>query len=179
MLAEKHVGYDTNYIIITQDFRIKEEDEVPEEAHNALQKPCTRCLPIESKSLEALRKLAETHIHVNGRHYVPAGPGTWRTQGHPSFIKAPISYIGTQTPFLLFKMGDSSYDWFMQHSAEQREKLLQRLKNYGESGPGFDLGKHLQLVRSPSTFSRAGKPIQIFGTCPGCERMPNPNAGSE
>jgi len=64
----------------------------------------------------------------------------------------------------------------MQHSPDEREELVKRLESYGESVPGFDLGKHLQLVKSAATFSIAGEPIQIFGRCPRCGEMPNPRA---
>jgi len=179
VLATDAVPYDAKYIEITQDKGIEEQTEVPAEVSEALWPTprCPHCLPIEDKSFDSLQKLAETHIHVNGHQYVPAGRGTWTTRDNTSVIKAPLSHIGTQNPFLLCKLGDKSYEWFLQHSAEKRENLLKRLKDYGESGPGFDLGRHLQLMNSP-TFSHDEKPIQIIGTCPSCGKTPNPLASS-
>lgn len=183
------VGYDTKYIEITKDpsdYIIEAKTEVPAAVNEAMfptppPPPCPRCLPIEDLSNEALGKLVETKIHVNGRQYCMVGrDGRWTTQNHESFILAPRCYIGTRNPFILFKLGQKSLTWFEEHNAAKKNELLQRLRDYGESGPGFDLGKHLQLVNSPasteSPFRLDGKPIQIVGSCPRCHKTPNPHA---
>jgi len=144
---------------------------------------CNGCLPFEDQNEQAMQKLQGMQIHVNGRYYEPTGtPFIWKAQNHESLVVALKENIGAHNPFLLFKLGRRSVGWFFSHTPEKRAELLMSLRNAGESGPGFDLGKHLQLVKSPvgseTPFRHEGKPIHVVGRCPHCGNLPNPHANN-
>jgi len=180
VLGEKFVGYTMDYIEITEvgeDFRIVAKEKVP--SHLL---PCPHCLPIEGKSEEVMEKLADTCIRFNGRtYYHEYENGDFidylAQDRHDSFISLRKSLIGTQNPFMLFKLGEPSRKWFLSKDANKQKEHLRTLAKPG--GAIGNLGKHMEVIKVPertTPFSIEGKPIFIVGECPHCKKLPNRHA---